>query len=118
MTMFLDLKKAVDTVDYKILLEKFSRYGVEGNVINWFRSYITQCKQFCRINGECSKSLGVTCGIPQGSCLGPLLFILNDFEEFLKFSSGSMYADDTHTTIVSEDINKLTQMMNVVLFSY
>ena len=114
MTMFLDLKKAFHTVDHKILLEKLSRYGVQENVINWFRSYITERKQFCRINGECSKPLGVTCGIPQGSCLGPLFFIinLNDFEECSKFSSASMYADDTHMSVVFEDINKLTQLMN------
>ena len=60
-----------------------------------------------------SKPLGITCGIPQGSCLGPLLFIvyLNDFEKCLYFSSASMYADDTHTTIASDDINELAQMM-------
>ena len=68
MTIFLDLKKAFDTMDHKILLEKLSSYGVQGNAIDWFRSYITQRKQFCGINGECSKPLGVTCGIPRGSC--------------------------------------------------
>ena len=98
MTMFFDLKKAFDTVDHKMLLEKLSKYGVQGKVISWFRSYLTERKQFCKINDECSKPLGVTCGIPQGSCLGPVLFIiyLNDFEECLRFSSASMYADDTH----------------------
>ena len=113
MTMFLDLKKAFDTVNHKILLEKLFRYGVQGKVINWFRSYLIERKQFCKINGVHSKPLGVTCGIPQGSCLGPLLFIvyLNDFEECLQFSSASMYADDTHTTIASDDINELAQMM-------
>ena len=116
MTMFLDLKKAFDTVDHKILLEKLSKYGVQGKVISWFRSYLTERKQFCKINNECSKPLGVACGIPQGSCLGPLLFIiyLNDFEECLQFSSASMYADDTHTTIASDDIGELAQMMKHV----
>ena len=82
MTIFLDLKKSFDTVDHKLLLEKLSRYGVQGNVINWFRSYITQRKQFCRVNDECSKPLGVTCGIPQGSCLGlfPSSYTLTTFK--------------------------------------
>ena len=93
MTKFLDLKKAFDTVDHKIMLQKLSSYGVQGDVISWFRSYITQRKQFCRTNGE-----GVACCIPQGSCLGPLLFIIyfHDFKECLKFSSASIGADDTH----------------------
>ena len=89
------------------------RYGVQGKVINWFLSYVIERKQFSKINGVRSKPLGVTCGIPKGSCLGPLLFIvyLNDFEECLPFSPASMYADDTHTTIASDDINELAQMM-------
>ena len=58
-------------------------------------------EQFCSVNGQRSKTEGVLCGIPQGSCLGPLLFIvyLNDFEGCLDFSKANMYADDTHTTI-------------------
>ena len=113
MTMFLDLKKAFDTVDHKILLEKLFKYGIQGKIISWFCSYLTERRQYCRIDGECSKPLRITCGIPQGSCLGPLLFIiyLNDFEECLEFSSASMYADDTHTTIASKDITELSQMM-------
>ena len=113
MTMFLDLKKAFDTVDHKVLLEKLLRYGVQGKVISWFQSYITERKLFCEIYDECYKPLGVTFVIPQGSCLGPLLFIvyLNDFEECLQFSWASLYADDTHTTIALDDIHELAQKM-------
>ena len=82
-------------------------------MISWFRSYLTERKQFCKINDECSKPLEVTCDSPQGSGLGPILFIiyLNDFEECSQFSLASMYADNTHTTIASDDINELAQMM-------
>ena len=113
MTMFLDLKKAFDKVYQKILLKKLLKYGVQSKVISRFRSYLTERKQFCKINDECSKPLGIACGIPQGSCLGLLLFIiyLNDFEECSQFSSVSMYADDTHTTIASDDIKELAHMM-------
>ena len=76
---------------------------------NWFQSYLDQRTQFCAANGQKSMAREVTCGIPQGSCLGPLLFViyLNDFENCLKFSKANIYADDTNVTIASEDIEKL-----------
>ena len=112
MVTFLDLKKAFETVDHKILIEKMIRYGVRGNEINWFKSYLSSRKQFCTVNGHKSTVREVTCGIPQGSCLGPLLFILylNDFEGCLQFSCASIYADDTHVTSASSDIEELIQM--------
>ena len=101
MTVFLDLKKAFDTVDLKILIDKLFEYGIKGKEREWFKSYLSGRKQFCSVNGERSKTEGVVCGIPQGSCLGPLLFIvyLNDFEGCLDFSKANVCADDTQTTI-------------------
>ena len=112
MTVFLDLKKAFDTVDHKILIDKLFKYGIKGKEREWFKSYLSGRKQFCSVNGQRSKTEGVLCGIPQGSCLGPLLFIvyLNDFEGCLDFSNANMYADDTHTTIASNDIRELVRM--------
>ena len=109
LTIFLDLKKAFDTVDHKILVEKLRRYGMRDTAGNWFQSYLDQRTQFCAANGQKSMAREVTCGIPQGSCLGPLLFIiyLNDLENRLKFSQASIYADDTNVTIASDDIEKL-----------
>ena len=109
LTIFLDLKKAFDTVDHKILVEKLRRYGMRDTAGNWFQSYLDQRTQFCAANGRKSMAREVTCGIPQGSCLGPLLFViyLNDLENCLKFSKASIYADDTNVTIASEDIEKL-----------
>ena len=88
LAIFLDLKKAFDTVDHSILVKKLSSYGIRDKVGEWFESYLQNREQFCSLNGNNSKTRKVTCGIPQGSCLGPLLFIiyLNDFEKCLKFS--------------------------------
>ena len=72
------------------------------NVISgkWFTSFLSSRKQFCIVNGQHSKARLVTCGIPQGSCSGALLFIiyLNDFEKCLEFSRANIYADDTYVT--------------------
>ena len=84
-------------------------YGVRGKPGEWIESYLTNRKQFCSLNGLHSKARKITCGIPQGSCLGPLLFIiyLKDLEEWLQSSRASIYADDTSLTITSSDPVKL-----------
>ena len=114
LAIFLDLKKAFDTVDHTILIKKLNALGMRGNSRAWFTSFLSNRKQFCSINGQQSGARLVTCGIPQGSCLGPLLFIiyLNDFEKCLEFSKASMYADDTHITLTSSNIDVLLTNAN------
>ncbi len=73
---FLDLKKAFDCVDHAILIEKLKKFGCVGNtLINWFKSYLTNRKQMCKVNQMTSKCRTVSCGVPQGSNLGRILFI-------------------------------------------
>ena len=94
---FLDLKKAFDTVDHNLLLQKCQRYGIRGKILEIVKSYLSDRKQFTFLNGQKSSRADVKCGVPQGSILGPLLFILyiNDIEVFSKNSSTILYADDT-----------------------
>ena len=70
--IFVDLQKAFDTVDHKILLHKLEYYGIRGVCNDWFKSYLSDQKQFVSINGYNSDLMSVNCGVPQGSVLGPL----------------------------------------------
>ena len=86
-------------------------YGIKDIEVEWFRSYLKNRQQYCSLNGNKSSFRPVTCGIPQGSCLGPLLFILylNDFETCLKFSKANLYANDTKISLSSNEIGDVIQ---------
>ena len=90
-------KKAFDTVSHDIIIQKLHCYGITGDELKFFRSYLSNRKQCCSVNGRVSDYEDIACGVPQGSILGPLLFIIyvNDFPNFVKDSNISMYADDT-----------------------
>ena len=74
--IFLDFSKAFDTVDHAILLQKLSHYGIRGNALKWFTSYLSNRRQYVTYNGVVSAMKGINCRVPEGSILGPLLFLI------------------------------------------
>ena len=115
--VFLDLKKAFDTVDHGILPHKLYLYGIKGVAFNWFRSYSSNRKQYCQVNDHLSNPLEMICGIPQGSILGPLLFLIyvNDLPNCLKYTKCNMFADDTQIDASSNNIESIANTLNADL---
>ena len=112
--VMIDLKKAFDTVDHCILLEKLEMYGFCQTTLNWFRNYFEDRKQFTSITGYISDEESVTCGVPQGSLLGPLLFSLfvNDMPGIVKSCDLALYADDTCLFTSSRDPKEIAKRAN------
>ena len=108
-SVFIDLAKAFDTVDHDILLSKLEYYGVCDKTLSWFKNYFTGRKQFVHIDSQTSEELAVTSGVPQGSILGPLLFIvyINDLPRCVKHCSVNMYADDTVLYLAGPTVHNL-----------
>ncbi len=117
--VFLDLKKAFDTIDHKILLQKLNKYGLGIRALGWFTDYLTHRYQCTRVNYKTSETRLIKCGVPQGSILGPLLFILyiNDLEHYLEGSRINLYVDDTALSVCSESFIDLILLLRQELFT-
>ena len=112
--VFVDLQKAFDTVNHSILLSKLEHYGIRGPINGWFKSYLYKRKQSVIINGYESDIQILNHGVPQGSVLGPLLFLLyiNDLHISIQNSNVYHFADDTNLLRISTSYNKLQKELN------
>lgn len=112
--VFIDLQKAFDTVNHEILLSKIKYYGLRGNCNEWLRSFLTERKQFVFINGHISDKKEILCGVPQGSTLGPLLFLLFINDLFMCINNGDVFhfADDTTILFKGNDFSVIQDKIN------
>ena len=115
--IFVDLEKAFDTVHHEILCDKLNAYGLRGKINDLFRSYLKDRKQYVSLNGFDSSMEDITCGVPQGSTLGPLLFLLyiNDFRLCLTETSSGHFADDTFIMYSSKKLKTIETVINFEL---
>ena len=100
LAILMDFSKAFDTLDHKILLDKLKYYGIQGIALTWFENYLTGRTQYVQFNGINSNLVDITTGVPQGSVLGPLLFLIyiNDLPNASKIFHAILFADDTSLT--------------------
>ena len=112
--VFIDLQKAFDTVDHTILVKKLDHYGIRGVANRWFKAYLSNRKQFVSIKGVNSDLKYMNYGVPQGSILGPLLFLIyiNDLHSVIKFSITRHFANDTNLLIENKSLKQLKKHLN------
>ena len=112
--VFIDLKKVFDTVDHEVLLKQLRHYGIRGIANDWFKSYLTNKMQYVSIDGISSDLLKVNFGVPQGSVLGPLLFLLyiNDLQNAIRFSTPFHFVNDTGLLNIQDSIRAIKKTLN------
>ena len=115
--IFVDLQKAFDTVDHEILLAKLNHYGIRGISNSWFKSYLSFRSQYVSISGFESSVKFIKYGVPQGSVLGPLLFLIyiNDLHKAINYCMVHHFADDTNLLLFDKSLKSLKKKINIDL---
>ena len=115
--IFIDLKKAFDTINHTILANKLEKYGIRGTVLQWVRNYLNNRRQFVKMGDTSSSCLDITCGVPQGSVLGPKLFLLyiNDIVNVSDLFKFVLFADDTNILYAGDNLEDLLEGVSTEL---
>ena len=115
MGIFLDLSKAFDTVDHDILLYKLHNYGIRGTANNWLNSYLSNRQQYTVIDDSTSKIMSLSIGVPQGSILGLLLFLIyvNDMQHAFTKADLKLFADDSNLFVTGRNLIELFEAANL-----
>ena len=103
--------------DHSVLLDKLEYYGIRGLALDWLKSYLSDRKQFVSINGVNSTPKSLAFGVPQGSILGPLLFLIyiNDIPEIARFAKFILYADDLNIILTADTIEKIQNQLTELI---
>ena len=116
---FLDISKCFDCIDLELLLSKLNKYGILNTELKWFSSFLFGRKQAVYCHGKLSETKDITIGIPQGSILGPSLFLvfINDITDCLRLSTCNIYADDVVLYVSDMDIIVITSKLQADLYA-
>ena len=117
--VFIDLSKAFDTLGHSTLLSKLKSYGIRNESLDWFENYFFERHQVVSFDNKISDKYPVFCGVPQGSILGPILFLIffNDFKDTLLFSDVVQFADDTVIYVAGKNVDEIERKLNLDLIN-